>query len=179
MSDHVKDSEIEAFAIGALDAAASDAFVAHVAQCDACSARLAAEAQRELAFGEVAAERHAQVSDVSKTRPSNVRRLRTPALTAGLALAAAAALVLAARSDRAAREVARGNAAAARTVALASTAPIAPVICPAGPEQMQCVQHAHKRGLYVKEPHWAGAPALGGRRAADGPADSPFLFVQR
>src|SRR5205807_2647023 len=68
----------------------------------------------------------------------------------------------------------------ASPVAIAAPAPIPLVVCADGPEQGKCVQNAHRRGLYVRWPDWAGAPPLGGRRnPGAGPADSPFSIAER
>lgn len=83
MTDHPTLETFELFTMGALEDDA--AFVAHVAGCDACSARLRREAQLEMLM-----------KQVPTRKPGRILRLAVPLV----AIAAAAAVVLALRGAR-------------------------------------------------------------------------------
>jgi len=150
MHDHVDASEIEDFVIGALAGDRRARFETHLSSCDHCAQRLAREARLEVALVEVQAA-------AAATR----RRQR---LVAGsmwgapvLVVAILAALVLG-KGDR------PGGAGSAR----------AHVVCSDGPDQLACVDDAHRHGLFVQYPVWAGPPPFGEQDPSAGPSAAPF-----
>ncbi|MEZ4223601.1 MAG: hypothetical protein R3B13_21815 [Polyangiaceae bacterium] len=95
MSDeHLSEDTLVAYVMDHLDALNSKRVEAHVASCERCAAALEREAKLEVACGELAA-------DLSRVPPAIVARpvWRAP-LLAGLAAAAAAALVVAWQGSR-------------------------------------------------------------------------------
>jgi anti-sigma factor RsiW len=82
---HATAAELEAYVLGALDGGRIESFEAHCAECDACAAALAGEAQLEVAFETIA------------RRPSRLpvaRPLRAAAYGAAGLVAMAAAVLL-------------------------------------------------------------------------------------
>jgi len=168
MTEHLETTEFEQFAQGALDASRLARFEAHASSCQACAAALMREARLELALVERSAARVA--------RPWAQRGSRSRGVAAAIlavAAAAAAVLVVVRRHDAPPRE--------------AGIRSIAGVICLAGPEQAACVRRAHRHGLVVQYPDWAGLPPLGDHelelasgpapRFAVGPSLPPFPSV--
>lgn len=66
---HPEDAQIEAFVMGSLDGGASAEFVEHVSSCDACAAKLQAEARLEVTLGEVARAAHHSINTPASLRP--------------------------------------------------------------------------------------------------------------
>jgi hypothetical protein len=151
MTEHPDLGELEQFVLGELVGPALERFEAHVVACDACSARLAAEARLEVALVELA----------SLPPAAQRGRLRTR-LATGAAIAAAAGLLLVLIDVRRGEDAPRS---------------IPGVVCAIAAEQTACVQAAHRHGLVVIYPDWAGAPPLGDRAdglRASGPSSPPF-----
>jgi len=167
MNEHVDNADLEAFVLGDLDEARAARFEQHCSACASCAERLANEARFELALVEV------QAAASSSAPRRGVRaargRWRTVTYAAVATLALAAALALVVRRT----EPARPSVASARPATIG--APIAPVVCPAGTEQGACVDRAHRHGLVVRYPGWAGPPPIGGGARSAGPSNPPFL----
>lgn len=175
--DHPQDSAFESFVIGAMSDEESAAFVAHTSACDACAKKLEVEAQTELAMFEV----HAESVRAKPVRLLDVNRRRR-ALYAGAtgALALAAALFLFVRGRTAPDdEPSKTTMTVTVTAPPATQAPKPLVVCPDGLQQEKCVEDAHRHGLFVSYPPWAGPPSLGGGRSGTGPNGSPFTGQQQ
>jgi hypothetical protein len=158
----------ESFVIGALDAADSEAFVAHVSTCDACAAKLQNESRHELAIAEV----HA--ASPKRVLPGIVpAKRRTAAWIGAGALALAAALLLFVLGRP--RVPVEGRTETMTVTAPPVTTPIPLVVCRDGRGQEKCVEEAHRHGLFVSYPPWAKAPPLGGGRSGQGPNGPPFV----
>jgi len=114
MSEHLTQSALEAYVVGALEDAELARVEAHVASCAACEARLQHEASLEMVF--------ARVADRAEERPR--RRVAAPMAAAGGVLAVAAALIfwLSPRADVDARAPDPSPEQAAETSGDASTA---------------------------------------------------------
>jgi len=168
MKEHLEPAELEQFVLGTLDDTRLAQFEAHVSRCAACAASLTREARLELALVELAPR---PVGPPIALRGVRARRV-VPAI---LVAAAAVALLVVRRPGAPPREAGRRS--------------IPDVICAAGPDQAACVQRAHRHGLYVQYPGWAGAPPLGDRaldiasglvlRSAVGPSLPPFPLVAK
>src|SRR5262249_3991834 len=138
MTSHPDSASFEEFVLGVLRPERAEVFTEHVAGCDACSARLAREGRVAgllEGVGREPAGRPVLVGAVTKRRRAFV------AAGAVLAVAAALALVFRGKQDPS---------------PAAPSAPIANVVCPDGPNQVACVEDAHRHGLYVEYPSWAG-----------------------
>jgi anti-sigma factor RsiW len=83
---HVSSRDLESYVLGSLEADRIEAFEAHCAECDACAAALAGEAQLEVAFEQIAKQ---PTRIVATPRP-----LRAAAYGAAGLVAMAAAVVL-------------------------------------------------------------------------------------
>lgn len=177
--DHPNDATIEHYVIGALEGAAHDDFVAHVSACEACAAKLAREAETELAVLEVSEARRARARTAKSTAAPaatidlDAQRRRRRLLTAATVIALAAAVLLFLRSKK--EDDARDRAPMSMKASAPRTAaPIPLVTCPDGIGQEKCIEDAHRHGLSVGYPPWAGAPPLGGGPSDRGPNGSPF-----
>jgi len=171
MTEHPDATELEQFVRGQLDDGPRQRFEAHLGSCGACAAALAREARLELALVELAT---VEAACPAAPRPSVARRR---SLQLAAAAAAIALLILAIRTGT------------APPGAIARTSPN--VTCPAGAAQAACVRSAHRHGLFVQYPGWAGPPPLGAiapddgvrevvdpdRRLADGPSRPPFTLT--
>jgi hypothetical protein len=180
--EHPEATEFEAFVIGALDDARRTAFLAHVDGCDACSAKLEAEAKAELAILEVheAAKEAPKKKQAPSAAGANVRRIPIRGVAAVTAvLVVAASLFFYIRSKRNEGASTSSTAPMTMTVTTAATtapaeAPIPPVVCLDGEGQEKCIDDAHQHGLVVKYPPWAKGPLFGGGPSGRGPNGSPF-----
>jgi hypothetical protein len=153
MRDHVEASELEAFVIGALDGERLERFEAHLASCESCAARLAREAALEVALVEVQA---------AAAKPRRRRFASNAAWTAPvLVVAVIAAIALRRGADRDDRQAILAR-------------PRPQVVCADGPDQVACVDDAHRHGLFVQYPTWADSPPLGNRDPNAGPWSAPF-----
>lgn len=166
--DHPAHAIFEAYVIGALTEPASDSFTSHVATCEVCAKKLEAEARAELGMLEIHAATKAAPPRVTADRP----RIRRPRLWAGASVLAIAASVLLILALRRSHEIAPPS---SMTVSVTRPSePIPLVVCPDGVHQEECVETAHRHGLFVRYPAWGSAPPLGGSRGGQGPSGSPF-----
>jgi hypothetical protein len=136
--NHPDDATIEQFAIGAFE---SDAFIEHVASCDACSAKLQREARLELALLEVREAERTGIADAVPSVPpkrTSSWAKRPAFVTAGLTLLAAAAALFI--------YVKRPNHDASAERALKV------VNCPDGSRQLRCIADANREGSYIEYP---------------------------
>src|SRR5262249_31260939 len=115
---HPSDDALVDFVLGALDASALGELERHVSACDACAAKLAREAELELALPEIARA----ATNVARPR----RWVRAVPVAAALAAAAVVAIVLMRHATNA-----------------EASGPIPDVICADGPEQDACIADAH------------------------------------
>jgi len=175
MREHPTRDALEAFVMGALEA--DPKLEEHLATCDACTARLAEEARLELALHGVAdrvrrrTPRAAPGALPPRERPT-LRQRTIGWAKVLLAATLAAGLVL--------QTIGPGLRSPAREAAQPAPPPIPNVICPDGLQQVACVEEAHRHGLYVEYPAWAGAPPLGGSRTfGAGPDGAPFPVSRR
>ena len=152
---HLSSEMLELFVLGALDPGQVDAVGRHVGVCAECASRLEREAQLELAFHWAALARRQR------------HRRASRAWGAGLSLAAAAMVAwLSLRPD-----VTQLTVEGAVVTAQGLT-------CPDGPQQPDCIERAHRRGLLVSYPVSAGFPSLDGRARTGLPRRSTRFGVE-
>ena len=169
--EHPTASDFEGFVTGALVGAAERRFAAHVSACEACSERLASEAQLEERLHQLAERRVApERPRAERTQVRELRPRRTRAVAAVAVVAAAAAVALLTRSP-----TPKGPAA---VVATPAPSAIPAVVCADLEDQAACIEQAHRRGLFVRFPTGAGAPPIGGA-STGGPSTSPFPISRR
>jgi hypothetical protein len=167
MIRHPDDRMIERFVEGALDDDEGDAFVAHVAGCDACSAKLQREAVLELALMDVqkrrtdavakeadeasmvaAAKELAAVRPLGAAKAPSRRKVERRSILPALAFAAAAAAVV---------YVGRDLTSAKHSAELRPVA-----VCPDGPKQAECIAEARRAGRSLEYPQRIAASAGNG-----------------
>jgi hypothetical protein len=156
--EHPHEQAFVDFVMGTIEPAESHALEAHVSRCEACAARLAREAKVELALAEVARTEEAstpRAASSSGAGAADTRHVKRPwRLSRALPLAAAAAAVWAAFAHR--------------TPSAEASGPIPNVVCPDGAAQDECIERAHRHGLFVAYPPRADAPRFEARPGAPG-----------
>lgn len=176
-AEHPADRDFEAFVIGALEKSDSEAFESHVMSCGACAKKLEAEAQLEERLYEISAQPKESIDSkaarvVAPVVPIRRRGLRIAlAVSAAVAVAAGIALVVM-------REPPVEHAKQPELDPTPRPTAIPAVVCDSLMEQAECIERAHRRGLYVRYPSGAGAPPIGGASTV-GPSSSPFPVSQR
>lgn len=171
--EHPTASDFEGFVTGALVGTAETQFTSHVSACEACSERLATEAQLEERLHQLAESRVAQERPRARERTQvhALRPRRAPAVAAvAVVVAAAAAVMLLTRAPTPKRPAA--------VVATPPPSAIPAVVCADLEAQAACIEQAHRRGLFVRFPTGAGAPPIGGA-STGGPSTSPFPISRR
>ena len=125
-------------------------------------------------------EVHAETKKAGRSIPASAidihrrRRAVYAGVAGALALAAVLFLFVRDRSGGSNDDPSKTTMTVTVTAPPATQAPHPPVVCPDNLQQEKCIEDAHRHGLFVSYPPFAGAPSLGGGRSGPGPSGSPF-----